>query len=118
MNTKEIRIGVMGTLRGGSYIENFGYVEGARVTAICESNPKSLDGVQKFITEDVKIFDNFDEFINSGLFDAVMLSSYFFEHVSYPCFVNTKKSSGCQVTPIYLFTMDATIPQKKGLLLA
>ena len=40
MNTKEIRIGVMGTLRGGSYIENFGYVEGARVTAICESNPK------------------------------------------------------------------------------
>ena len=25
MNTKEIRIGVMGTLRGGSYIENFGY---------------------------------------------------------------------------------------------
>ena len=83
MNTKEIRIGVMGTLRGGSYIENVGYVEGARVTAICESNPKSLDGVQKFITEDVKVFDNFDEFINSGLFDAVMLANYFFEHVPY-----------------------------------
>ncbi len=108
----------MRTLRGRFYIENSGYVEEARVTAICENNPKSLEHVQTFITEDVKIFDNFDEFINSGLFDAVMLSSYFFEHVSYPCFVNTKKSSGCQVTPIYLFTMDATIPQKKGLLLA
>ena len=39
MSNKEIRIGVIGTRRGASYIENFGYVDGARVTAICENNP-------------------------------------------------------------------------------
>ena len=50
MSNKEIRIGVMGTRRGASYIENFGYVDGVRVTAICENNPKSLESAQKFIT--------------------------------------------------------------------
>ncbi|MBQ8752233.1 MAG: Gfo/Idh/MocA family oxidoreductase, partial [Clostridia bacterium] len=46
-------------------------------------NPKMLENVQKFITDDVQVFDNYDEFINSGRFDAVMLANYFYEHVPF-----------------------------------
>ena len=84
MNTTEVRIGVMGTLRGASYVEIFTKLEGARVTAVCENNPKSLEKIQKYIDEEsIQVFTDFDEFIESGLFDGVLLANYFFEHVPY-----------------------------------
>ncbi len=83
MEKKVMRIGIFGTLRGGSYIAIFQNMEGAHVTAICDYNPRSIDQVRGFLKEDVKIFDNFDEFIDSGLFDAVMLCNYFTEHAPF-----------------------------------
>ena len=84
MNTTEVRIGVMGTLRGASYVEIFTKLEGARVTAVCENNPKSLEKIQKYIDEEhIQVFTDYDEFIASGLFDGVLLANYFFEHVPF-----------------------------------
>lgn len=83
MSEKIVRIGVFGTLRGSSYIKNFQYVKGAMVTAVCERSRHSLEQASYLLNGDIKVFSDFDEFIDSGLFDAVMLANYFFEHVPY-----------------------------------
>lgn len=83
MENKVMRIGIFGTLRGASYVDIFQKLEGAKVTAVCDNNPHSIALVKNFIKEDVQIFTNFDEFIDSGLMDAVMLCNYFYEHVPF-----------------------------------
>jgi type I restriction enzyme M protein len=83
MENKVMRIGIFGTLRGASYVDIFQKLEGAKVTAVCDNNPHSIALVKNFIKEDVQIFTDFDEFIDSGLMDAVMLCNYFYEHVPF-----------------------------------
>lgn len=83
MDLKNIRIGMFGTLRGAGYIKLFNSLEGCRVTAVCEKNPRSLENAKKFMAEDTAVFDDFDAFIDSGLFDAVMLCNYFYEHAPF-----------------------------------
>jgi predicted dehydrogenase len=83
MENKVMRIGIFGTLRGASYVDIFQKLEGAKVTAVCDNNPHSIALVKNFIKEDVQIFADFDEFIDSGLMDAVMLCNYFYEHVPF-----------------------------------
>lgn len=83
MNKKDIRIGVLGTLRGKAFIDNIALIDGARVTAVCDFKPKSLDNVKAILDDSVAVFTDFDAFIDSGLFDAVVLANYFCEHVPY-----------------------------------
>ncbi len=83
MEQKIMRIGIFGTLRGGSYVDIFQKLDGAKVTAVCDNSPRSINNVKGFLHDDVKIFTDFDEFIDSGLFDAVMLCNYFYEHVPF-----------------------------------
>jgi len=80
---KQLRIGVFGTWRGNAYIKASKFVDGAIITAICDKNPERIESAKKNCPEDVAIFDNFDEFINSGLFEAVFLCNYFHEHAEY-----------------------------------
>ena len=79
METKIMRIGIMGTLRGGGYVRIFKALEGAKVTAVCDFNPRSLATIQDVLDadKDIAVFDNFDDFIECGRFDAVMLCNYF-----------------------------------------
>jgi len=83
MNINDIRIGVFGTLRGKSFIINLKCIEGVRITAVCDFKSNSLNNIQDDIDQTVAQFDNFDEFIDSGLFDAVVLANYFCEHAPY-----------------------------------
>lgn len=83
MEKKIMRIGVLGTLRGGSYIDIFKKLDGAVVTCVCENNPRSLKNVEHLLDDSIKVFEDFDEFIDSGLMDAVMLCNYFTEHVPF-----------------------------------
>ncbi len=83
MENKVMRIGIFGTLRGASYVDIFQKIDGAKVTAVCDNNPRSIAHVKNIIKEDVQIFTDFDEFIDSGLMDAVMLCNYFYEHVPF-----------------------------------
>ena len=83
MAEKTMRIGVFGTKRGSNYVDIFQKIPGARLTAICERSKKSLDMVEKMIDDSVAVFNNFDDFIDSGLMDAVMLCNYFTEHVPF-----------------------------------
>lgn len=85
MEKKTMRIGVMGTLRGRVYVDLFRKMEGVKVTAVCDKNPKSIENLRQILDEDkdIQVFNNFDDFIDSGLMDAVMLCNYFTEHAGY-----------------------------------
>lgn len=79
----EIRIGVFGTWRGCAYMKALDCIEGARVTALCDKAPGRIEEAKKHCGEDVAVYDNFYEFIDSGKFDAVFLCNYFNEHAQY-----------------------------------
>ena len=80
---KQLRIGVFGTWRGNAYIKATKYVDNAVITAICDKNPTRIENAKGNCPPDVAIFDNFDDFIDSGLFEAVFLCNYFQEHAQY-----------------------------------
>ncbi|MBE7000662.1 MAG: Gfo/Idh/MocA family oxidoreductase [Ruminococcaceae bacterium] len=85
MEQKIMRIGILGTLRGGGYANLFNDLPGSKVTAVCDNNPRSLEGIRDLLdaNPDIAVYDNFDEFIESGRMDAVMLCNYFCEHVPF-----------------------------------
>ncbi len=85
MEQKNMRIGIFGTMRGEVFIDIFQKIPGARVTAICDFSELSLRHAQKHIDADptIRVFNNFDDFIDSGLMDAVMICNYFNEHAPY-----------------------------------
>ena len=76
---KIMRIGIMGTLRGGGYVRIFKNLEGAKVTAVCDFTPRSIETIKDVLDSDpdIAVFDNFDDFIECGRFDAAMLCNYF-----------------------------------------
>ena len=55
METKIMRIGIMGTLRGGGYVRIFKALEGAKVTAVCDFNPRSLATIQDVLDADKEL---------------------------------------------------------------
>ncbi len=82
MNGK-IRFGIFGCGRGlfaANYIRDY-FPNEAVVTALCDRRKDRLDYVKKSCP-DALTFDNFDEFIESGM-DAVVLCNYFHEHERY-----------------------------------
>lgn len=85
MNNKIMRIGIMGTLRGGYYAKIFHTLPGAKLTAVCENNPHSLKDIQELLDKDpdITVYDDYDKFIESKQFDAVMLCNYFCEHTPF-----------------------------------
>ena len=83
MDQKDIRIGVFCTLRGKGFIINLKQIPGTRVTAVCDFKIKSLANIRDVIDDSVARFENFADFIASGLFDAVILTNYFSEHAAY-----------------------------------
>ncbi len=78
----EIRIGVFGLARGLSFVLTYRNLEGVKLVSVCESKSATVENVKKYLPEDTKIFDSFDEFIDSGL-DAVVLANTFPEHAKY-----------------------------------
>ena len=79
----EIRIGVFGTWRGRAYMKSLKFIAGARVTALCDKMPDRIEEAKKICGDDVSVYDSFDEFIESGKFDALFLCNYFHEHARY-----------------------------------
>lgn len=80
---EKLRIGVFGTKRGSAYLNVLSQLEDVKITAICDRDPSAIERGIGFCPEDVKVFADFDEFINSGLLDGVVLCNYFNEHAPY-----------------------------------
>ncbi len=82
----KIRIGIAGLLRGAVFLELYGKsFEETVVTAVCEVDGKTIEDRKKdgSLTEDIKVFSDYDEMLESGLIDAVVLLNFFHEHADY-----------------------------------
>lgn len=86
---KKLRIGVFGVRRGNTYVKavQLGKIADCRVTALCDFDVSRMEHTAREHCQKgrlaPKCFTDVDEFMNSGLFDAVILCNYFNEHASY-----------------------------------
>ncbi|MEM7091634.1 MAG: Gfo/Idh/MocA family oxidoreductase [Actinomycetota bacterium] len=77
----EIRYGVIGTgMMGIEHIDNVLAVEGTRITAIADPDPRSRETGQAAVPNPVEVFTDHRGLIESGLCDAVVLVSPNFTH--------------------------------------
>jgi len=83
---EKIRIGVVGVRRGHTFVNLFANVfSETEVTAICENDAEYLEQYKKDgkLPEGTKVFADYDEMLDSGLIDAVMLANFFHEHADF-----------------------------------
>jgi predicted dehydrogenase len=78
----DFKIGVVGTIRGNTFIEILQALGGsARLWAVCESDAEKAAQIKEKIPQDVAVYGSYDEFLDSGI-DAVILCNYFHEHTA------------------------------------
>jgi len=76
------KIGILGARRGRSFIRALQRIKGAEFVALCENDKSALEEVQQYITDDVTVFEDYDEMIRSGI-HGVILCNYFHEHTDF-----------------------------------
>ncbi|NMA95515.1 MAG: Gfo/Idh/MocA family oxidoreductase [Clostridiales bacterium] len=79
----KVRIGIIGIGNMGTaharYILN-GEVAGAKLGAVCDTDPERIKWAKQFLSDDVKIFDNTDDLFKSGSVDAIMIATPHYDH--------------------------------------
>lgn len=76
---KTFKIGVYGLKRGLNFVKHFNVIDGAEIVSVCEKDEATIEKAKPFLSDSVKFFSDFDEFIDSGM-DAVVLTNFFHEH--------------------------------------
>lgn len=77
-----VRYGIIGVgAMGREHAENLRFIEGATVTAISDPDEGSRTLAQNQIGNEVKVFTDHKELLNSGLVDAVIIATPNFTHV-------------------------------------
>ncbi|MBQ1942210.1 MAG: Gfo/Idh/MocA family oxidoreductase [Clostridia bacterium] len=82
---EKIKLGVLGGYRGLSMINYCVKAQDVELVAICDYNDEVLASCEKWLKErnaNVKLFKNFDEFIEEDL-DGVVLANYANEHAPF-----------------------------------
>ena len=87
MAEQEIRLGIIGIGNMGSaHAKNVAVkheVPGLKVTAVADIRPERLQWVRKTLGEDVALFDNAEEMLDSGLIDACLVAVPHYDHPKY-----------------------------------
>ncbi len=79
----KIKFGVVGTIRGMTFIELLQIMgDKACLHAVCECDSEKAEKAKEKIKGDVKIYSDYDEFLDSGI-EAVVLTNFFHEHASF-----------------------------------
>lgn len=78
----QVKIGIFGAFRGLSYARILAEMDGVTVTAVCDCDAKRREEAAQAFPA-AALFADFDEFLDSGRFDAVVVCNYFSEHA--PC---------------------------------
>ena len=82
MSASELRYGVIGTgMMGREHIANIAHLPGARVTALADPHPPSLDAAAALVPAAARYCDH-RELLASGLCDAVVVSTPNMTHAS------------------------------------
>ena len=79
---KKIRVGILGLLRGESFIGTVNCMEDAEVTAVCDKNPELLSKIAEKYGDGIRYCADFDELLDTGI-DCVFLCNYFHEHAPF-----------------------------------
>ena len=75
MSASELRYGVIGTgMMGREHIANISHLPGARVTALADPHPASLDAASALVPSAARFSDHRD-LLDSGLCDAVVVAT-------------------------------------------
>ena len=78
---KQLKLGIFGLWRGGSFIHIIQSLETATVHAICDKDEGKVAEALRRCPQ-AKVCADFDELLSSGI-DAVLLCNYFHQHASY-----------------------------------
>jgi predicted dehydrogenase len=73
-----IGIGNMGSNHAKHFVE--GRVQGATLTAVCDSNPARLQWAREHLGEEVSTYHDVDELLSSADIDAVLISTPHYDH--------------------------------------
>lgn len=76
-----LKIGIFGVGRGMDMAHDF-MMNRCDIVAVCDCNKERLEEAAKKLGNEVKVYENFDEFIEHDM-DAVVLANYFHEHAPY-----------------------------------
>ena len=79
---KQLKLGIFGLWRGGSFIPIINAMENAAVHAICDKSEDRVKEALSACPEGVRVCGDFDELLDSGI-DGVLLCNYFHEHAAY-----------------------------------
>lgn len=81
---KKIRFGIVGLGNQGSYYEtklfNEGKIENGEISALCDINPTKLERAKNMLEQDVPSFLDYKEMLDSGLCDAVIVTTPHYIH--------------------------------------
>ncbi len=79
---KKLKVGIFGARRGCGIAQGLTLTEKAYISAVCDYDESTYEGIKKYCCDETKFYTDFDEFINSGL-DAVVLTNFFHQHAKY-----------------------------------
>lgn len=80
---EKIKFGVVGTIRGMTFVKLLQvFSDEVCLHAVCETNAKLAEATMAEIPQGVRIYEDYEEFLNSGI-DAVVLCNFFHEHASF-----------------------------------
>ena len=82
---EKVKFGVIGVGNQGSYYSTAlfrdGKIENGVLVAVCDKNPKKLDTARENLKDmDVQYFDNYIEMIESGVCDAIIVTTPHYDH--------------------------------------
>ena len=78
-----VRFGVIGLGNmGSSHVQNLdtGKIIGAKLTAVCDINPKKLEWAKEKLSAEVKQYSDYNELLSSGEVDAVLIATPHYLH--------------------------------------
>ncbi len=80
--SKKIRFGVFGARRGGSFARVLQYFENAELVAVCDNVFERAEALKEYCAEGARVYKDYDDMLNDGNIDAVVLCNYFNQHAS------------------------------------